>query len=86
MAKRTRTSRAGIGTPARAERRKPRDGIVRTSLYLPDDLYEGLRNAAFEGRVKMHDIILEGIEMAVRKRGRRTERQGLSVTRRRVAL
>jgi len=38
---------------------------------LPEALYEGLRRAAFEERVKIHDIVLEGIQMALRKRRRR---------------
>jgi len=38
---------------------------------LPEALYESLRRAAFEERVKIHDIVLEGIELALRKRGRR---------------
>jgi len=51
--------------------RKPRPGIIHTSLYLPEALYEGLRRAAFEERRKIHDIVLEGIGMPLRKRGRR---------------
>jgi hypothetical protein len=45
-------------------------------LYLPEALYEGLREAAFRERCKIHDIVLEGIEMALRKRGWRPK--GLS--------
>jgi hypothetical protein len=44
---------------------------VHTSLYLPEAVYEGRREAAFRERFKIHDIVLEGIEMALRKRGRR---------------
>jgi len=36
---------------------------------LPEGLYEGLRVAAFKERRKIHDIVLEGIELALRKRG-----------------
>ena len=57
--------------PARPVGRQPRPGIVHTSLYLPEAVYEGLRRAAFEERVKIHDIVLEGIGLALRKRGRR---------------
>jgi hypothetical protein len=71
MAKRPRTPSA-----TRTARRKPaarsgRPGIVHTSLYLPEGLYEGLREVAFRERVKIHDVVLEGIEMALRKRERR---------------
>ena len=44
-------------------------GTVHTSLYLPEAVHEALREAAFEERRKTHDIILEGIELALRKRG-----------------
>ena len=71
MAKRPRTRRPAASTPARPVGRKGRPGIVHTSLYLPEAVYEGLREAAFRERCKIHDIVLEGIEMAFRKRGRR---------------
>jgi hypothetical protein len=32
-------------------------------------MYEGLREAAFKERRKIHDIVLEGIGAALRKRG-----------------
>ena len=51
--------------------RQPRPGIVHSSVYLPEAVYEGLREAAFRERRKIHDIVLEGIELALRKRGRR---------------
>ncbi len=53
----------------RAEQGRP--GIVHTSLYLPEALYEGLREAAFRERCKIHDIVLEGIRLALGKRGRK---------------
>jgi hypothetical protein len=40
-------------------------------LYLPEALYEALREAAFTERRKIHDIVLEGVDLALRKRGRR---------------
>jgi hypothetical protein len=40
-------------------------------LLPPQSVYEALRTAAFEERVKIHDLVLEGIELALRKRGRR---------------
>ena len=59
MPKRKRTR-----TPPRAAsaRTRPsgRPGIVHTSVYLPEALYEGLREAAFRERCKIHDIVLEG--------------------------
>jgi hypothetical protein len=51
--------------------RKPteRPSIVHTSLYLPEPVYEVLRKIAFEERLKIHDLVLEGIDLALRRRG-----------------
>jgi hypothetical protein len=49
--------------------RQPRPDIVHTSVYLPEAAHEALREAAFKERVRIHDIIMQGIEMALRKRG-----------------
>jgi hypothetical protein len=69
MAKRIRTSPAGASAPARPAGRTGRPGIVHTSVYLPEALYEALRETAFKERVKIHDIVLGGVRMALRKRG-----------------
>jgi hypothetical protein len=49
--------------------RKPRPDIVHSSVYLPEPVYEALREAAFKERVKIHDIVVEGIGMALKRRG-----------------
>ncbi len=46
-----------------------RPSIVHSSLYLPEPVYEALRKIAFEERVKIHDVVLEGIDLALRRRG-----------------
>ena len=51
--------------------RQGRPGIIHTSVYLPEALYERLREAAFRERCKIHDIVLEGIRLALGKRGRK---------------
>ncbi len=71
MAKRTRSPRPTPNASARPQGRQPRPGIVHSSVYLPEALYEGLRRVAFEERRKINDIVLEGIELALLKRGRR---------------
>jgi hypothetical protein len=43
--------------------------IVHSSLYLPEPVYEALRKIAFEERLKIHDVVLEGIDIALRRRG-----------------
>jgi hypothetical protein len=72
MAKRARPLAAVSKAVAKPGARPPRPGIVHTSVYLPEAVYEALRVAAFKERRKIHDIVLEGIDLALRKRGRRT--------------
>jgi hypothetical protein len=43
--------------------------IVHSSMYLPEPVYEALREAAFKERCKIHDIIMQGIDAALKKRG-----------------
>ena len=71
MPKRSRTPPRAASGPAKPGSRQGRPGIIRTSLYLPEALYEALREAAFRERRKINEIALEGIELALRKRGRR---------------
>jgi hypothetical protein len=42
---------------------------VHTSLYLPGPVYETLRKIAYDERVKIHDLVIEGIDAALRRRG-----------------
>lgn len=55
--------------PRKAAGRQPRPDIVHSSLYLPEAVYEALRETAFKERCKIHDVVLEGIGLALRKRG-----------------
>jgi hypothetical protein len=71
MVKRTRTLARTPRASARPPGRPSRPGIIHTSLYLPEALYEALREAAFRERCKIHDIVLEGIRLALGKRGRK---------------
>jgi len=71
MAKRTRSPPPAAAAPGKPAGRKPRPGIVHSSVYLPEAVYESLREAAFKERRKIHDIVLEGVALALRKRGRR---------------
>ena len=38
-----------------------------TSLHLPEPVYEALRKIAFEERLKIHDVVLKGIDLALRR-------------------
>jgi hypothetical protein len=63
-AKRTRTPPRAASAPAKPQGRQGRPGVIHSSLYLPEALYEALREAAFRERCKIHDIVLEGIRLA----------------------
>jgi hypothetical protein len=69
MPKRSRTPPRAASAPAKPQGRQGRLGVIHTSLYLPQSLYEGLREAAFRERCKIHDIVLDGVRMVLRKRG-----------------
>jgi hypothetical protein len=61
----------GRPTPSSAPREpagRPRPDVIHSSLYLPEPVYEALRETAFHERRKIHDIIMEGIDLALRKR------------------
>ena len=56
-------------TPSSASREPARPVVVHSSLYLPEPVYEALRETAFKERRKIHELVLEGIGLALRKRG-----------------
>lgn len=55
--------------PSKASAKSPRPQTVHSSVYLPPAVYEALREVAFKERLKIHDIVVEGIGLALRKRG-----------------
>jgi hypothetical protein len=62
-------SRRPSSSASREPAAGPRPDIVHSSLYLPGPVYEALREAAFKERRKIHDLVMEGIGLALRKRG-----------------
>jgi hypothetical protein len=58
-----------IGATGAARTHAERPAVVHSSIYLPGPVYEALRKIAFEERVKIHDLVLEGIDAALRRRG-----------------
>jgi hypothetical protein len=44
-------------------------GRYATSVHLPEAAYEALRQVAFDERLKIHDLLMEGVELALKKRG-----------------
>jgi hypothetical protein len=69
MRKRPKAKPAAPNTPREPAGRRPRPDIVHTSLYLPAAVYEALREIAFHERLKIHDVVMQGIDAALRKRG-----------------
>ena len=48
--------------------RKKRDVVLQT-VYLPPNVHKQLRSLAFEEEKKMHDLLMEGLDLVFRKRG-----------------
>jgi hypothetical protein len=69
MAKRSKRQPTASGALREPAKLRPRPDVVHSSLYLPEAVHEALREAAFHERVKIHDIIMQGIEAALKKRG-----------------
>jgi len=46
-----------------------RPGVKQQTVYLPLPVYEQLRRVAFDERVKMHQLLLEGLDRVFRDRG-----------------
>ena len=44
-------------------------GIIKQTAYLPQPVHEQLRRLAFEERAKMHDYLMEGLDLVFAKRG-----------------
>jgi hypothetical protein len=43
--------------------------VIHSSLYLPEAVYEALRKIAFDERAKIHDLIMEGVDGVLKRRG-----------------
>ena len=65
MPKRARTKPAASGSTPAAQKVE----VVHSSLYLHPAVYEALREIAYKERVKIHDVVVEGIDAALRRRG-----------------
>ena len=69
MAKRSKSRPAPSSASSEPSGRALRPDVVHSSLYLPEAVYEALRETAFHERRKIHDLVMEGIGLALRKRG-----------------
>ena len=59
----------GAKSEGAASSRKPRPDVVHTSVYLPKEVHRRLREIAFTRDVKVHDVIMEGIDAALQRHG-----------------
>ncbi len=48
---------------------KSRPDVQHTSVYIPRAAYERLREIAFAERVKTHDLLMEGVDLTIARRG-----------------
>jgi hypothetical protein len=69
MVRRSRTTPKHAGATGAAGKPTERPSIVHSSRYLPEPVYEALRKIAFGERLKIHDVVLEGIDLALQRRG-----------------
>ncbi len=65
----TPTARKRTSAPSAARKQTERPSIVHSSFYLPEPVYEALRKIAFDERLKIHDLVMEGIDVVLRRRG-----------------
>ena len=56
-------------TPPVADTKPRRPKTIQQTAYLPEPVHEQLRRLAFEERTKMHDYIMEGLDLVFQKRG-----------------
>jgi hypothetical protein len=48
---------------------KPRPDVQHTSVYIPREAFERLREIAFTERKKIHDLLMEGVDAVIATRG-----------------
>jgi hypothetical protein len=56
-------------TSSQARRRATKDATIQQTVYLPPAVHDQLRELAFSERVKMHALIMEGLDAVFRARG-----------------
>jgi len=64
----TPRSSAAESPPLQGTARK-RPAVRQQTVYLPVPVYEQLRRLAFEERAKMHDFLLQGLDLVFKTKG-----------------
>ena len=60
---------ASAPPPDAAAGRKQRPDVIHTSIYLPKPVYLKLREIAYTTDQKIHDVIMEGVDAALKQYG-----------------
>ena len=63
------SAEAGQEVVLEANARSARIRPVQQTAYLPPPVHEQLRHLAYEERIKMHDLLMEGLDLVFKKRG-----------------
>jgi len=78
MSKQRRTVLSGVVTPfppphaqepPEASHEPPARRTIQQTVYLPPAIHDQLRELAFAERVKMHSLLMEGLDLVFRDRG-----------------
>jgi hypothetical protein len=64
----TREAPSQDAEPPRGDPRK-RPAVRQQTVYLPVPVYEQLRRLAFEERAKMHDFLMQGLDLVFKTKG-----------------
>jgi hypothetical protein len=56
-------------TSSSIRRHTTKDATIQQTVYLPPAVHDQLRELAFSERVKMHTLIMEGLDAVFRARG-----------------
>jgi hypothetical protein len=69
MARRPRNPANRSGAPVASRTARETPATVHTSLYLPGPVHDAMRKVAYDERVKIHDLVIEGIDAVLKRRG-----------------
>ena len=55
--------------PVRAATAAARPDIVKSTVYIPVEAHERLREIAYTKRCRMHDLLMQGLDLLIEKEG-----------------
>jgi hypothetical protein len=69
MARRVSSPARRPAAPVATRKAADAPANVHTSLYLPGRVHDALRKIAYDERIKIHDLVMEGIDAVLKRRG-----------------